>query len=102
MGLGGEVDEQRRPLGLHELRKARAGHVHPHRLDEAGADLGEPALVARVGVGVDVQHRLPVARQRADERRADEAQPAGDEHTAAHATAPRLCSSAASSMAGSA
>ena len=96
------MDEERRPLGPHNVGQGRIGDVHPHRLDEPGVDIGKAARVARVGVHVDVQHGLPVGRERAHEGRADEAEPAGHEHAPAHAIAPRLCSSAASSIAGSA
>ena len=86
----------------HQLGELGGGDVHAHRLDQPRRDGGQAALVAGVGVRVDVQHRDAVGRERADERRADEAQAAGDEHAAAHAAAPRLCSAAASSIAGSA
>ena len=78
------------------------GDVHPHGLDEPRRDARQAALVAGVGVRVDVQDRHAVGRERTDERRADEPEAARDEHAAAHAGAPRLWSAAASSIAGSA
>jgi hypothetical protein len=82
--LGGEVHHERRPLLAHDLRQLWRGDVEADGLHRIRGQVGDPALVPRVGVEVDVQDGLSVGGERAHERRADEAQPAGHEHAAAH------------------
>ena len=82
--LGGEVDDERGPLAPHDVLDLGRCDVGTHGLDKPRRHPGQPALVARIRVEVDVQDRLAVGRQGADERRADEAEAARDEHPAAH------------------